>query len=1063
VWTPKRIVLLAVGFALFLAAYVIYAHFLGGINGLPPLPSAYLGTGEIDTDPPSFIDTATEAKLRQAFGEDCDEAKRKIRLELGLRGMVLAAQDFHILSDGNAPSRKVQLEPVSLAIFGKKRAEGEYPEITTIRGRRATLELDKPINNPLELSSCKVTGGTLETDIIVINNRRTPQRDDDISVYTPGPLFYSESLHRIFTDRAVRLVDPGNRPNPTNINGQGMDIILATDSAAPGKPAHASKKGQTENPGGVERIELRQDVEMHLWVDGHDGFLGSGTKSNATGSPAKKKPTSTAGAKAATEPTQADKQQVIINTWGKFVYELQTNHATFFNSESSGNRPNIVSVDCVNKLEGKHDRLECDHLELQFRKKEATEGAPIADEQSEGLTIETAHATGKEVILISDAELLEAHGTDFYYDKLNQRTVLKGEPNKMWAIKEGNLIEAPVLELLEVKGSQQATAFGEGRVEMLDKAKGTHPIRARWRDKLIYAKEGNQDVLTLVGNAAFTEDSDKEGAQPQELRADSLKVWLVPSEPGEAPANNQVGNDQTRRKLQHLDAVGHVTTLSAEMRVHDTDHLVAYFKDVPPAADQLPAPAASTASAPAQASAPASNAVSNPAATNATTAPAKGGTTATVHDTPTKQPIDLSARLIVVHALRSGAKNDLDKVWCEGGVRVHQEPATPEDRGVDIRGETLDLTHHIDGNVLVVTGNYAQVQINKVAIVGSQVTIDQPANEVWVNGLGAMSMLSNTAFDGSKNAQPKELHVNWEKRMFFNGLTATYNGGVRAEQEGGRLSCEAMQATLDHKVSLREGEKKDQSSKVERLLCDKDIWLEDIKYEEGRLVSLRHMKSASLLVDNDTATDDDRVEAPGPGIVRLFQLGAKDEVVPGTSIAPTPTSHPSNGPKKAESGNAKAEQETKLTQVTYEGRMTAKNKQGIATFYDGVVVIHIATPDPELRLNPDRLPPGAMLLTCERLKVLSQKMKDGSTAKELWAFGRAFFDDGQCQGTADLIKYDEMKDLVVLESHRDDLAVLYRRQIPGSNPDGLHAKTIRYWRKDGHFDVEGAREMNVKH
>ena len=41
-WTPKRVLLLAGGFVLFLGAYLVYAFFLGGIDGLPALPVAYL-------------------------------------------------------------------------------------------------------------------------------------------------------------------------------------------------------------------------------------------------------------------------------------------------------------------------------------------------------------------------------------------------------------------------------------------------------------------------------------------------------------------------------------------------------------------------------------------------------------------------------------------------------------------------------------------------------------------------------------------------------------------------------------------------------------------------------------------------------------------------------------------------------------------------------------------------------------------------------------------------------------------------------------------------------------
>ena len=41
-WTPKRIVLLALGFLVFFSGYLLYASCLGGINGLPPLPDADL-------------------------------------------------------------------------------------------------------------------------------------------------------------------------------------------------------------------------------------------------------------------------------------------------------------------------------------------------------------------------------------------------------------------------------------------------------------------------------------------------------------------------------------------------------------------------------------------------------------------------------------------------------------------------------------------------------------------------------------------------------------------------------------------------------------------------------------------------------------------------------------------------------------------------------------------------------------------------------------------------------------------------------------------------------------
>src|SRR5205823_6396224 len=82
VWTPKRILLLVLGFTMFLTVYVVYAFFLGGIDGLPPLPEALTPLPR-GTHPPiqQGIESETDRKLRQAFREDCSQVKKMIRME----------------------------------------------------------------------------------------------------------------------------------------------------------------------------------------------------------------------------------------------------------------------------------------------------------------------------------------------------------------------------------------------------------------------------------------------------------------------------------------------------------------------------------------------------------------------------------------------------------------------------------------------------------------------------------------------------------------------------------------------------------------------------------------------------------------------------------------------------------------------------------------------------------------------------------------------------------------------------------------------------------------------
>src|SRR5437868_679658 len=122
-WTPKRIVLLAVGFILFCTAYMVYGRFLGGIDGLPPLPEDYCqpATGSDDSfEPPKQRRPILESKLTQAFGQECPELQRPIKLELHARSMVLAAGQFQIEADG----RRVCLSPLSVALFGKDKGDG---------------------------------------------------------------------------------------------------------------------------------------------------------------------------------------------------------------------------------------------------------------------------------------------------------------------------------------------------------------------------------------------------------------------------------------------------------------------------------------------------------------------------------------------------------------------------------------------------------------------------------------------------------------------------------------------------------------------------------------------------------------------------------------------------------------------------------------------------------------------------------------------------------------------------------------------------------------------------
>ncbi len=1065
-WNPKRVLLLLAGFALFFTAYLFYARYLGGIDGLTPLPEAYFPSEQVtDTAPPIPVNlNVADRKLKQAFGEASAELKRIVKLNMPSRGLVLAVDDFEILKQDNS---RVSLRPFSIAIF-KYPADGGYPEINTIRSGEAILQLDQPIKTMAEIGSRKIVGGVLYHDIQLVNNRRTPERTDDLSMFTVGPVFFDDTKHLICTDTEVKLIDIKTQPQPTSITARGMDIYLKVEAP----DAHKAPAGKARAKGGerisdVERIELRSNVRMDLWTDGQSGFLAAGNSTKKPAAPF-------VGPPASGEPAPSAKAKIVITTDGKFVYDLTTSRARFdIPPRPNPFHPEIVTVIRENEGDqGKHDQLQCDHLELQFVRKPVAGARGRSSSQADSLEIESAHATGKSLTVASDDEVLDAFGNDLFYDATKKLSILKGEP--MVALKEGNEIHARELWMGPTgdKGTQQAIAIGPGEITMKERTvEGTPEVRtlkARWRDKLVHVKEGNYDLLTLTGDAMF--DDAQNG---QKLRGDRLRVWLEP-----APSSQGAAADDSQKHLRphHIEARGHVTADSPDLHIKEpTENLVIWFKDVPeqpakvpdgvkpptgatarngdnqPPASRRPGEAVTSAPAPPPIGTPANPVIGAPAAPNVQFV-------GPLPETP-KPPIELTARSVEVYAVRSGQKTDLERLWCEGDVHVHQDPEDPKDQPMEVRGDTMNLNYAPEGGVLLVEGKLAQVQFSKMAIVGPTINIDQRTNKATVNGGGAMRMLSETDFDGHKRTEPTEMTVQWRKRMLFTGMNAEFYGGVQAVQDNGnsRLLCQEMQVAFDRPISLKEGNHGRQPAKVDKLVCHQNVEVEEVRRENGQLLSVRRLVSPSVDVDNA----DKKVDASGPGEVRIYQLGSADEDgKPGTLIASS--AKPTPGAKRpAAPGKPGAASEYKITHVRYGGKMWAKTQEPRkVTFFDNVEAVHGPADQADMVIDVDKLPQGWMYIQCGRLDVLTHRLPDGRTSQEMIAQHKVQVQAQEFWGNADVLKYEESYDRVIFEG-RDSPAVLYRITAPGAPPDRVTGMKIFYYRKTNTFSVEKSTGLST--
>ena len=335
-WTPRRLLLMILGMAGFLATYFLYIQVLGGIDGLPELPERYLQVedGIADVEIPEQTYSPTLLRLQEAFGpaspEVTDIIEYKTKLELRDKGMVFACGQPMFAPE---PSEYVTVSPFSVAFFGKPRPPqlrqpGEVPEITTFHADKAILQFDRPVQNAQDLNGkAQLIGMELTSTpdtpspdprrgrIVVTNNQRSSDSGQYLVFRTPGPLFYraargkgvatSSDLPQVWSDAAVEIVDRRNLPRPLRsstwaavpsrgddlrarnavvnilvgqtlppptITASGIKIYLAEETSA-SPQARRNISGYT----GVRRVVLNEMVQMNLWTDSGSGLPGTPT------------------------------------------------------------------------------------------------------------------------------------------------------------------------------------------------------------------------------------------------------------------------------------------------------------------------------------------------------------------------------------------------------------------------------------------------------------------------------------------------------------------------------------------------------------------------------------------------------------------------------------------------------------------------------------------------------------------------------------------------------------------------------------------------------------------
>ncbi|MEZ6141296.1 MAG: hypothetical protein R3B84_12065 [Zavarzinella sp.] len=1115
-WTPRRIIYAILGFVVCITCYAVYTYYLGAYNGLPRLPEAYHQENGMQPLVSAEMDRSIlENPFIQAFGVNCPEARRTIRLDLrASKNLLLAADNFTPIMGGPRDGW-VSLSPVSVAHYGKSVGPEGIKDISLFMCDRVYVQFDRPVRSANEIEGANPQRVEMFAEpesehfhprkgkIWIINNRKTFDRYDDIEMWTNGPIYYlpepAAGDPHIWTKSRVEVFDFQNTKQPLQdrdlgravptVAGNGMNLYLVDEKQ---KKANIKANPNQKSASGLERLVLSSNVEVNLWTDGDGAFANGGE--NKPKSKQEKKP--------------SDRKLMEIRTNGPLHYHMQKETAEFF-------RPQVVNPGLIERVTVARagrtkglDLLDCEYLLVKFAQDQAKAKSPAGGKGSTsneaGSSIEFMKATGESITLTSDSEELEASGVELNYHAEKQLTVLYGKDaaEPMYARKGTNVIRAPLLEMWGGgEELREAIANGPGWIGIgeVNPRTGKHLKVAEWSEKMTFSKkivdQKTFDEVRFIGTkngtqARFTDLSEE---SPQVITADELKLLLWPDDPNAKPVVESARKKEKQAKPYQVEAIGAVRGITQETIIRYTEYLNVRFKDVKELTvpkkqehktlkpnDQPPPTGGDPKLLP-----PTGNGeLILPPIPKANepkdTKPAK------------KQPLKVKADRIDAFVNRDPEGNqELDTVIATGDVTVQQDPKGLEDHGTFISGTTVKLRNFPLGYYLhviyapamgVADAQTGTVKFDKLTMFGKDIIIDQRINECHIAGPGQMSMLTSSDMEGKKLEDPKLLHVWWSEQMDFYGSEqrVDYHGKVKALQEDTRLWCVWMQVLLDRPVYLREvsekkpGEKKE-NPKIESVVCTHVpknpepghqpepadlVTIIQAQPLEGPPEKMMAIQAPFVEVENALKPDDPngprmiaRADANHLGMVRIFQEGSQNNNL-------------LNDPGPASPMPKQEKKEKKLTLVQFENQMQAFNRRQRAKFLGKTRVLHLPTENHLLNVNLRELdiPAESFFMDSrESLYVYTieakQKLPDGKIVdvkyQAMEAIGNVKFrKQGEFFGDAHKVDYNEEKGTLTFHGLPDNPVVINKLKGQGLPTEQMRGTKIVYFLRTKVFEKQ---------
>jgi lipopolysaccharide export system protein LptA len=1019
--------------------YGIYAFTLGQLTDFPQLAEALREPMPLDGSQEIAKPTVRESEIAavRGFGPSCLQISAPLILQLGRRGDKPVPSgrgvgtyiyiDTYEIPKGNA--RQLHLKPFSLVhISYSPTGSVEVDEILTAQAKSAVLEFDRDIEIT-RLNGTKPLAGWIEGDVTLKSNRKTVDPSDDIVLFTEK-LHYDRTRRLIWADDKVKITVE----QEGTITGKGVEVELYPDDSNEAGQASESRSAE------AKVAKLLEDVRFELLLSPQENFLG--------GKPA-------AGENQVAESGSAkppEKSSVVITARGPFAYDLEKNTASFSQlvrvlRRESARQPG--EKDSV-------DQLEADQLLLQFGKNVAKTDSPAPPstgdkKESSELKIDHVVATGGKVILLSEAQKLEAVGNFLQFDAADRRVTLRGE-QEMIAVQNNAVIHARGLVIEQDDQSDPKRIVAEGPHgwmelnESSSPAAGAKPkpLHIHWQDKLVMDKKPEVDnfAFQITGSVEVQHDQ-------WALTCQKLKGLLVPVEGTTADATR-------RRRLEpiKLEAEGSVSFHSPQAvsvsetllmdilnkREPEPPRVLAAREASPPKVTPDPDASQSQPKPPLPATLPTDQAKPVAAQSNE---PPPAVIVASPAKPPAGPPVSIEARTVALVIERVGSESRPVSAWAEGSVKVSQPPKNPGDRPLEVVCNQLEFQRQSDGDIMSVRGTedaFAEIRTSDMVLAAKhRILMNESANKIDIAGPGFLTMKTSNSLNGEASAQPMPIRVDWQEMMNFDGKIAYFEGKVIAKQENNELHSRTMEVTFDQRIHFRSRRMPEEGE------SSKKPTIENV-FAEGSVEAYSREKKGDGLIRQSRLISDqirfDNVE----GTVTIDGQGSV------TIVEPNPPKKKSNAPPPLP---------FRVTFVEFADRLTGGQTSQTVKFFGNVNILHLPVNDPSAEINRDALPPEGFEIVARSAEMSQSQGQQGQKYRLFSARDNVKVRSKDYSATCGRVSFDELKNLLVFEGEQDRPAYFRKEGKPGQVPPTIAARTIRFNQETGEIQTDGSEGFNA--